>query len=65
VLNINELRNVLSEQIELLRDDKSTPAKANAITNACGKILSSIKLELEYRKATGKIKECKFLDYKE
>jgi hypothetical protein len=49
-----DLRTVLSEQIELIRKGKSTASNVNAISNATGKILSTIKLELEYHKLIGK-----------
>ena len=51
--NINDLREILSEEIDKLRQGKTTPASINAITNATGKIFSSIKLELEYAKILG------------
>lgn len=52
-LNINDLRGVLSEQIRLLRNNKTTPSAANAVTNAAGKIFASVKLELELCKLLG------------
>lgn len=51
---LNELRGILSGEIEKLRTDKGTAATANAISNACGKILSSVKLELEAYKMMGR-----------
>jgi hypothetical protein len=51
--SLNDLRNILSEEIEKIRDNKTTAVNANAITNAAGKILSTIKLELEYCKRIG------------
>ena len=50
---IDDLRNILSEEIDNLRAGKSTAATVNAIVNASGKIMSSIKLELEYTKLCG------------
>ena len=47
------LRQILSEEIEKLRKGETTPATINAITNATGKILSSVKLEIEYHKLLG------------
>lgn len=61
-MNMKELREVLSDQVRKLQSDETTPGKANAVTNACGKILSSIKLEMEYHKAMGKNKGIKFLE---
>ena len=53
-LNINALREILAEEINMLRAGQTTPANVNAITNATGKILSSVKLEIEYSKLLGK-----------
>ncbi len=50
---INELRTIMAEEIGNLRSGKTTPATVNAITNATGKILSSVKLEMEYLKMIG------------
>lgn len=52
-LTVNDLRAVLSEQIKLLRTNKTTPSAANAVTNASGKIFASIKLEIELCKLLG------------
>lgn len=51
--NVVELRNVLCEEISKIRKGETTPANLNAIVNASGKIISSVKLELEYNKAVG------------
>ena len=48
--NMTEIRSMLSEEIERLRQKKSKPADLTAITNAVGKILSTVKLEIEYAK---------------
>jgi hypothetical protein len=53
-LSLSDLRSILSEQIEKIRTGQATAASVNAISNASGKILSSIKLELEYHKMIGK-----------
>ena len=52
--NMNEIRTMLCDEIEKIRTGNSTPANANAIANLTGKILSSIKLELEYAKLANK-----------
>lgn len=49
-----QMRTILWESIEGIRSGKSSPAQVNAISNACGKFLGTIKLELEYNKLTGK-----------
>jgi hypothetical protein len=54
--NVNNLREMLCEEIEELRKDNSnsTPAKLNAIVNASGKVLATVKMQLEYAKLVGK-----------
>lgn len=52
--NITELREILCDEIDNIRAGKSTPSQSNAITNATGKILTTIKMQLEYYKAIGK-----------
>jgi hypothetical protein len=53
-LTLSDLRAILSEEIDKVRSGRATAASVNAITNASGKILSSIKLELDYHKMIGK-----------
>lgn len=53
-MQIAHLRDVLAEQIELLRHKQTTPQLANAITNATGKIISTVRLEFEYARMTNK-----------
>lgn len=53
-LTLDELRGILSDEIRRVRDGESSAATANAVTNATGKILASIKLEMEYQKLTGR-----------
>lgn len=50
IKNMNDIRAMLCEEIEKLRKNKTTAANVNAVTNATGKILSTIKLEMEYAK---------------
>lgn len=52
-MNIADIRQALSEGIRSLRDGKATPASINALSNATGKILSSVRLEMEYHKLIG------------
>ena len=51
---LNELRGILSDEIDKIRKGSTTPANVNAVTNATGKILSTIKLELEALKLMGR-----------
>jgi hypothetical protein len=48
------MRAIRWQSIEGIRSGKSSPAQVNAISNACGKFLGTIKLEIEYHKLTGK-----------
>jgi hypothetical protein len=53
-LNLDDIRAVLSDEIAGLREGRSSPAQVSAITNATGKILSSMKLEMEYMRLSGR-----------
>jgi len=59
--NVEELRSFLSRELERVSSGEITPAAANASANLTGKILSSVKLELEYNKMAGKNPEIAFL----
>lgn len=61
IKRIDDLRRILSEEITKLRKGETTAASVNAITNASGKILSSVKLEIEYNKLLGKVPEIGFI----
>lgn len=52
-MNLGELRSLLIDQMESLRDGQTTPANVNAMANVSGKFLQSIKLELEAHKLLG------------
>jgi len=62
IKSMSELRAVLSEEIDKVRDKKTTPQVLKAITNAIGKYLFSVKLELDYCKMTGKTPHLRLLD---
>jgi hypothetical protein len=51
---LNELREILSDEIGKIREGGTTASNVNAISNATGKILSTIKLELEAVKLLGR-----------
>jgi hypothetical protein len=53
-LTIDALRAIMSDEIRRLRDGETTAASANAVSNAAGKILSTVKLEMEYARLTGR-----------
>lgn len=53
ISNINDLRGFLAEELSKVASGERTPASANAAANIAGKIISSIKMELEYNKMLG------------
>lgn len=61
IKTINDLRSILAEEIQKIKEGKTNPANVNAITNATGKILSSIKLEMEYNKLMNKTPDIPFI----
>lgn len=50
VTSTNDLRQVLIDTLDGVRDGSVTPAAANSISNLSGKILQSAKLDLEVQK---------------
>lgn len=60
--DLNELREILGLEIDSLRTGKTDAKIVNAIVNATGKILSTIKLEMEYMKLTGRKVKMKFIE---
>jgi len=60
-MNIDSLRGILAEEIQKLRDGQTNAANVNAVTNATGKILSTVKLEMEYCKLVGKTPDIDFI----
>lgn len=60
-LNAGDLRVILSDQIRDLREGKATAQNVNALCNAVGKIISTVKLELEYAKLVGVTPRVDFL----
>lgn len=59
---MNQIRDLLCEEIDDLRAKKTTPSAVNAVVNATGKILTTIKMELEYAKSLGKTANMKFIE---
>lgn len=57
----NDLRAMLTEEIGKLRAGGTTAANLNALTNATGKILSTVKLEIEYNKLLGQTPHIDFI----
>lgn len=48
--NAEDLKKVLADEIDKLREGKTTPKEANAVTQLAGKLISLVKLEIEYNK---------------
>lgn len=61
ITNADELREFLSNELEKVSKQESTPAAANACANLAGKMLSSVKMELEYNKMIGATANISFL----
>ena len=59
---VNDMRSMLTEEIQKLRSGKTTAAAVNAVVNATGKILSSVKLEIEYNKLVGQTPKIPFIE---
>ncbi len=62
ITNINDIRNTLAMAVDSVVDGSMTAAQANAITNASGKIISSVKLQMEYAKMAGVKPSIMFLE---
>jgi len=62
IKTINDLRDILADEIRKLREGTTTAVAVNAVTNATGKILSTVKLEMEYNKLICKTPEIAFID---
>jgi len=59
---VNDMRSILTEEILRLRAGTTTAANVNAIVNATGKILSTVKLEIEYNKLLGQMPDISFIE---
>jgi hypothetical protein len=64
ITNVDELREFLSKEMEKVSSGESTPANANAQANLAGKIIQSVKIELDYNKMVGANPSIKFLGEK-
>lgn len=61
IQTVDSLRNFLAEQLERVASGEITPAVANSQANIAGKMISSVKMQLEYNKMTGANNEISFL----
>ena len=55
----------MADEIAKIRNGETSAANVNAVVNASGKILSSVKLEIEYNKLVGKAPMIPFIPTKE
>lgn len=51
---LTELQGILSDQIDKVVAGEVTPANANAVVNATGVILRSVKLQMDYYRQIGR-----------
>jgi hypothetical protein len=58
---MKELRELMTNDLQRVSEGDITPAVANACSNLCGKIISSVKLEVDYNRMTGSNSEIGFL----
>ena len=49
-----ELQAILSDQIDRIASDETTPAKVNAVVNATATILRTVKMQMDYAKQIGR-----------
>ena len=61
-LSLRELQGVLSDAVRDLRAGDTTPASANAMSNAVGKILGTLRLKMDYDKAIGRVSSIPMLE---
>ena len=62
IKNIDELRAELIKNYEAVRDDRRMVVQAKEVSNAAGKILGTIKVQLEYSKLNETKPSIPFLD---
>jgi hypothetical protein len=60
--SVNDIRELIGSEIEMLQNGKRTPATFNAIRGGLSLVLSSVKLELEYAKALNKNPDMSFFE---
>ena len=60
IKTMNEVRELLSEQLDKVRNKTITPTVANAFSNTVGKLLSTYKLEMEVMRLVGRQPSAEF-----
>ena len=59
--NITELRKSLADNYQQMKDGKMDIKEGKELSNCAGKIIQSLKVELEYQTLLGTKKEIKYL----
>lgn len=62
ITNVKQLRAALCDTIAAVRAKEITPDAAEAVSNASGKIVASIRVELEYRRMRGEVPLLGFME---
>lgn len=63
--SMNDLREILGEEIDKLRSKQTTSKDVSAIVSATGKILATVKMEIDYAKALGRRPLMNFIQLEE
>ncbi len=61
--NIKELRDDLLDSYAMLKDDPKRVVQVGELANAAGKIISSVKIEMEYSMMRNEVPDIPFLEY--
>lgn len=63
-LSMKAIQNVLWNEIHSLRTGETSAANVSAITNATGKILSTVAMQLKYAQLTGEKPTSNLIEFK-
>jgi hypothetical protein len=59
--NIEKVRSMLAEQTQAMIEGHQTPAVLDSLVNAAGKMVATVKVQLEYAKLVGATAEIDFM----
>ena len=60
--NVEQLKTMLVDVLEKVASGELTPASANSASNLAGKLLQSVKMEMDYAKLQGASPNLQFFD---
>lgn len=63
-MNVNELRDLLTARLTMLKNGDTDAKTANAMVNVAARVMGSVKLEMEYAKMHGKVAHIEFMQDK-